>query len=68
MTMRMTMSFEPGPSQPECPECGERFMLDLMGQTVGRLLWSDGSEVRVIATPCCGAFVELPVEEDKGGV
>lgn len=64
MTMRMTMAHEPGPSQPICPECGDRFMLDLMGQMVGKRLGSDGAEVRVIATPCCGVFLELPIEED----
>jgi hypothetical protein len=64
MTMRMTMAHEPGPSQPVCPECGDRFMLDLMGQVIGKRLGADGTEVRVISTPCCGVFLELPIEED----
>lgn len=63
MTMRMTMAHEPGPSQPICPECGDRFMLDLMGQLAGKRLGDDGTEVRVISTPCCGVFLELPIEE-----
>ncbi len=58
------MTHEPGPSQPVCPECGDRFMLDLMGQVIGKRLGADGAEVRVISAPCCGVFLELPIEEE----